>query len=178
MPLCIFALTKIDSARKELALSVLPDLRNHFHVEKLTHTFLLGGGSLFSVLFAEELPIIFPETESIVEVKGLLPLCGLLLIASEFVDVGDILLLLGEDPGGERDLLGVVGGPVGLEGLEIDSIHSQCCYNYIIPEIILRSGLGSHNLLLADGTHPLFQQPVPQTLPVVGVLAFYLKYLV
>lgn len=74
MPLSIFALTEIDSAGKELALPVLPDLRNHFHVEKLAHTFFIGGGSLLSVLLGEELPVVFPETESIVKVKGFLPL--------------------------------------------------------------------------------------------------------
>ena len=124
MPLSIFALTEIDSVGKELALPVLPDLRNHFHVEKLTHTLLLGGGSLFSILFAEELPVVFPEAESIVEVKGFLPLCRLLLIASEFIDIGYVLLLLGEDPGCEGDLLGLIDDPIGSEGLKVDSVHS------------------------------------------------------
>ena len=136
VPLSIFALTEIDSAGKELALPVLPDLRNHFHVEKLAHTFFIGGGSLLSVLLGEELPVVFPETESIVKVKGFLPLWWLLFIASKFIDVGDVLLLLGEDPGSEGDLLDMVCVSIGLEGLEVDSIHSQCCYNYIIPEII------------------------------------------
>lgn len=59
-----------------------------------------------------------------------------MFIASKFIDVGDVLLLLGEDPGSEGDLLDMVCVSIGLEGLEVDSIHSQCCYNYIIPEII------------------------------------------